>query len=169
MKWFDKMRAQYVKRWHTVHMDHDQSLADHTFNVMIIARELARRLNHDGDEQRLVLEAALEHDLNEVVTGDIPTPTKNRLSPDSKGHLAPNHFEGWGPAESIVKVADMLEAYFQITQHASGTHSGQVFSYMCDQTNDYLDWLAECGSENETLAKKANEMIEEFFEGDRTW
>lgn len=159
MKWYDKLRAQYVKRWHTVRLSHDQSLADHTFNVMIIALELAKRVGRSEEERGQILMQALEHDLNEVVTGDIPTPTKKRLSKDSQEHLSN------GSVDRIVKVADAMETAFQIWQHGlgMGAHTGQVRNYVMDQLDVMFDALPD------QLNRAVNDVWLDMLHGERDW
>lgn len=55
-----------------------ESLADHIADVSILSYLLALRLNSYGEnlDVGLVLEKALLHDLDEVLTGDIPRSTK---------------------------------------------------------------------------------------------
>src|SRR5690606_20843295 len=75
----DALRASDVVRWQIVRVLKGQSVAEHSFNVALIALELADRLKVDRGE---VLHYAILHDLPEVLTGDIPTPTKRVIGKD---------------------------------------------------------------------------------------
>lgn len=137
MKLSDKLRAQYVQRWTTVHLTHRQSLAEHSFNVALIAMELSSIVFGDYDElfSNQVLYYAITHDLDEVITGDIPSPTKRRLidfCPEIENILgtanAPNSLTEYSSemVANIVKIADIIESAFQVKQHGDGIHARQV-------------------------------------------
>jgi len=124
----DILRAQNVKRWVIVNTSRNQSLADHTFNVIAITRELCNKL---GKEDSNCIKYAFDHDLDEILTGDIPTPAKQRLGIDTseqyegKGKLACNDEE-----IAIVKIADILEAILFIEENGVGQHASEVMEYL---------------------------------------
>lgn len=136
MKLADKLRAQYVKRWSTVHLTHQQSLAEHSFNVTMIALEISLMVFGEYDEifSDKVMRYALFHDLDEIVTGDIPTPTKQRLISHAPGikdllDTAPPPKMSEYSDETIrhiVKLADIIESAFHVKQHGNGIHALQV-------------------------------------------
>jgi hypothetical protein len=92
-------------------MGKDQSVAEHSYNVVLIARVLALSGCSMQDVQ-LVTSYALVHDADEWYTGDIPSPFKRDLRakcPEVTPHLdgeldVPDH------VRAIVKLADCLEA-----------------------------------------------------------
>ena len=100
-----------VKRWHTVSTIQQQTVAEHSWGVAMICREL-------WPEDHKLLEAALCHDLGEGLTGDVPWPVK-RANFVFKKHLdeiEESEQERLGcvvPLEprqrSRLKIADMLE------------------------------------------------------------
>ena len=118
------LRAQDVKRWGIVRMHKQQSLAEHSFNVAMIARALAKALGVP-DEQ--ITKAALCHDLDEIITGDIPTPFKamarekgmelNEIYQHATGRTLAKVYE------NIVKLADILEARWYVQEYGYGTHA----------------------------------------------
>jgi len=71
------MRFHAVKRWHMIDTTRQQTLAEHSANVALLAYVIA-----NGAPQMFfgpaegVTTAALVHDLGEVFTGDIPSHTK---------------------------------------------------------------------------------------------
>lgn len=65
--------AGAVKRFHTQRTHRSQSLAEHTFNVMMLLKRTAAL---PPDRMCILYEAALHHDLPELFTGDIPAPVK---------------------------------------------------------------------------------------------
>lgn len=91
----ETLRLANVKRWGIVEMSRDQSVAEHTCNVMMIAQSLVTEYNKmiapedmiSTAQQLTLLRACLTHDLPEIYSGDIPTPTKRAV-----GRSA---FQGW--------------------------------------------------------------------------
>ena len=79
-----KLRLSNIPRWTMVNTTRQQSVAEHSYNVTLIAMELAKRMSVGEDyggidrfaiHKDIVL-IAINHDLMEVLTGDIPAPTK---------------------------------------------------------------------------------------------
>lgn len=68
-------RMSVVKRWSVVSTIRQQSIAEHSFNVAIMADRIARKWFGIEDEKRLycILRRALDHDALESITGDFPT------------------------------------------------------------------------------------------------
>ena len=62
--------ASGVKRWHTVRTVYSQNLAEHSYEVALIVARC-------GGSSAAVI-AALEHDLGESETGDVPAPFKRK-------------------------------------------------------------------------------------------
>lgn len=135
------LRAQDVKRWGIVRMSKQQSLAEHSFNVAMIARALAKAVNYD-DEQ--LTKAALCHDLDEIVTGDIPTPFKVMARRQgTELNAIYKHATGRNLTQleaDLLKLADLVEAHWYVSEYGQGSHARevehslfqQVMQFMCD-------------------------------------
>lgn len=123
----DLLKANNVKRWHTVDTVRSQSLAEHQYNVAILATQIAIIMNLDNSEIHLVTLKALTHDIEEVWTGDLPSPYKEKLkltggSPshvDTGGALMPRLDPGVRPVatrddgdicSAIIRAADLIDA-----------------------------------------------------------
>lgn len=113
----EKLRLMQVKRYPICHVNRDQSVAEHSYNVTLIAMELA----YEAGEPELVTEVmkyALVHDMEEVYTGDIPSSFKRELRakcPD----VAPLLDSGNKVDErvkQIVKLADCIEAIYYLRE-----------------------------------------------------
>lgn len=97
------MRLSAVPRWTIVHTIQKQSVAEHSFNVAVIALCLLDSGVLPGlDASRLVRDA-LTHDADESVTGDTPSTAKT-----------PKDLED--DYQRAVKIADVLEALTFITR-----------------------------------------------------
>lgn len=143
----DALRANDVKRWQIVATLRPQSVAEHTYGVIVLAMELVNRI-HWGqrtyreledairyrETMNAVLRAALVHDMPEVITGDIPTPVKDVLdirgkietieSSISFSDLVSGDFQP--EVLEIVKQADLVEAVWFMHQHRAHTEHAQV-------------------------------------------
>lgn len=97
-----QLRAAGVKRWHIVETTREQNLAEHQFNVAMIARFLAQRLGKTTAQVYSVMSKALLHDMHEIEDGDVPSTAKpeNELAED---------FD-----DRIVQLADKIEALWFI-------------------------------------------------------
>ena len=72
-------RMKNIERWGLMHNTRTENLSEHSMETAVLAHALAlignRQFGRSYDPQRL-LSAALYHDMNEVLTGDLPTPVK---------------------------------------------------------------------------------------------
>jgi len=139
MKINDILRASGVMRWHIVRTIRPQSLAEHTFDVVMIARAIAKIAGVNDYE---ITKAALLHDLDEIVTGDIPTPTKERARKNG-WELNDLYKSITGreitPDEAlIVHLADKMADLYWLWLHALGPHSNQVYETMAEAYNNFV-------------------------------
>ena len=141
----DILRAQYVKRWTIVNTTRNQSLAEHTFNVTMIARAICKVHGIDDVE---VMKACLAHDLDEILTGDIPTPTK--IAARGKGWDLNKIYERVTNRRlndeemMIVKAADAIEtSAFLEDNSGPSRHNMEVGAYVHEATIKILEDLPE--------------------------
>lgn len=99
----DLLNLSFVKRWVIAPMSQGQSVAEHTFRVMVLARTLAQMVGRNGETSRFLIHA-MKHDLEEVYTGDVPGPSKDVHKPWPHPNTLLHY-------EIIVKVADSMETY----------------------------------------------------------
>ena len=129
----DLLKAGHVTRWHTVDTVKVQTLAEHQWNVCMISVSLACAMGLDDSILNLVILKALIHDMEEVWTGDLPSPYKEGLkrtggSPRNTVRGVPTYIpglsseaEGRPPVDPeiyhntvvdhVVAAADRLDAY----------------------------------------------------------
>ena len=132
------MRASNVARWGIVNVSKPQSVAEHTFNVTMMVRALCKRLGVDDD---VLIKAALEHDLDEVIYGDMPSPMKAEMK--AKGvdvnELVGNKMRELTPQqEGILKVCDLLESVVYLKDHAIGKHAREVTVEVESRMKEYV-------------------------------
>jgi hypothetical protein len=129
----DLMKATYVTRWHTVDTVKNQSLAEHQWNVCMMSVHLALSMGLDDQTVSEIRNKALIHDMEEVWTGDLPSPYKESLkrtggSPSHHGlgigtpmAIPPSEAEDGPPVRSgmshnmvidgVVRAADLIDAW----------------------------------------------------------
>jgi len=107
-------RFQSIKRWHMVDTCRQQSIAEHSANVALLAYHIAT-FAPDGyfGPAGLILAPALFHDLPEVFMGDIPTHTKKHLKgiDELEERLTPPEFRYIASerAHMLIKVCDLAD------------------------------------------------------------
>jgi len=154
---YEQLRACHVKRWHIVQTSREQTLAEHSFAVAVIAGSLAAAMRWKGllqDSGKLkLLQWSLAHDIIEVRTGDVPTPFKRDLEAvggvgimekaedrvDSETMGAYRQVKG-SDIEAIVKLADQIEAIFFLQDNGAGAHAKLVLdglrAILADMVNE---------------------------------
>ncbi|MHA2047659.1 MAG: YfbR-like 5'-deoxynucleotidase [Candidatus Thorarchaeota archaeon] len=139
MKINDILRASGVTRWHIVRTVRPQSLAEHTFDVTMIARAIAKIAGYEDYE---ITKAALLHDLDEIVTGDIPTPTKEKARDNgwelNDLYKSITGRELSGDETLIIQLADKMADLHWLWLHALGPHANRVYEIMADNFNNYV-------------------------------
>lgn len=152
MEFHEFMRCGHVKRWHVINTTRQQTVAEHHYMVALIALELLKRTGMPMDTSstfQLVM-TALFHDMPEIRYGDMPTPgkkfIKDRFGEDAfdkmdatlmpvtpyiGGTLDPS----W---ESMVKLADKIEAAYWLSENGSGTHAKKVAELLLEQVGDMV-------------------------------
>lgn len=107
-------RFQSIKRWHMIDTCRQQSIAEHSANVALLAYHIAIFAPgvYFGPAQG-VLAPALFHDLPEVFMGDIPTHTKKHLKgiTELEERLTPAEFryEANDQVHLLIKLCDLAD------------------------------------------------------------
>lgn len=120
--------AQHVKRWSLVATTAESTVASHSFNVAVLAMAMCKKMYNTLDiDIKDVCYHAILHDIDEVFTGDIPTPTKVAMREQG---VEPNAlFSGQevsmpgDKVRAIVKMADLIDNWYFISQHGSGARA----------------------------------------------
>ena len=108
-------RLSVVKRWGILNTIQTQSVAEHCFNVERICMKLAPMFGITDFLGVLQLsQAALHHDDQEALTGDMPTTAKHYIEEGESGVDMPGRLwytQASDRTREIVKLADLLEAF----------------------------------------------------------
>lgn len=122
-------RSGGTKRWTIVQMQRQQTLAEHHAIVASLVLQLCNELDMYQTNFRLILvEHALSHDLQEVVTGDLPTPGKaalgaavgqaiNNAEDVIRKDMGIHHILITDQQKNILRAADNLEALWFCGTH----------------------------------------------------
>lgn len=152
----EQLRACHVRRWHIVQTSREQTLAEHSFAVSVIAGSLAAKMRWRGllhpDKKADLLLWALRHDLIEVLTGDVPTPFKKVLrkvgGEDVFDKAEDEVDKDFGASyrqiagteiEMIVKIADMIESIYFLQDNGVGPHAKSVLTLLREDLSRMVD------------------------------
>lgn len=145
------MRTGHVRRWHIVRVAREQTIAEHMYRVWLIVSRIVDDDKFGLDQQQAILckEWALLHDQPEVITGDIPTPSKRRMvefdinkleaSIDSDFGDCYNQLKSLFPQVlAIVKLADLVEMLAFLQIEGLGRHAESVLADIDDDFREHL-------------------------------
>ncbi len=158
----DILRAQDVKRWTIVNATRQQSLAEHTFNVIAIARSIAANM---GIADEKIIKYAFDHDLDEILTGDVPTPAKDRMDYVVDDYAGKSSDNCTPLDKSVVMIADTIEAVWFINTNGMGRHAVDVCNYLIDKLNSRIALHA---STHKRLEEAVGKVIRDINEGEFT-
>ncbi len=145
------MRTSDVRRWHTVNVTKEQTLAEHHALVAGISVALLFAVAKEDPDPFTVADTlmrALTHDSYEVIAGDVPSGMKPEKEPlDS--------------IDAIVGVADSLEAYWWIYNNGAGSRKPEIVEFNFRKLKHRV---AAAGSFTDAgkLTRVVNEMIMEL-------
>lgn len=161
------LRLYEIKRWSMIPMDREQSVAEHSFSVIVIADALARLVAKKGVSVFIpdVITWAVLHDSEEYWTTDIPSPIKTALREtvgglrglddlitkrcrETNDRYLETRLTLEGTVEAaIVKVADCVETLAYFVQHSVSSPAYDLHrEYMTkalDKAEDYLVSLCD--------------------------
>lgn len=138
-----------VPRWSVIHTLNKEVVATHSYFVAVYSHLIADMIEWEGNMGELLIQA-LTHDLDEVFTGDIPGPVKDKiLGEDYEGYIKGRSSSTFGWLVSreidvphsreiplIIKAADRLDALlFQVVEKRCGN------GHCAARIPEYLDKL----------------------------
>lgn len=138
----ERLRLMQVKRYGIFHMNRDQSVAEHSFNVAMIALELIEPVD-DDDLYLKVLGYSLVHDMDEILSGDIPSPFKRKLRKECPSVIPVLDGQPKASEEvmNIVKIADQLEAIHYCREFGGSRAAGEVLKDVEHKFHESVKWM----------------------------
>lgn len=176
----DLMRAQDVTRWQIVRCGRVQSIAEHSWAVGVIAQRLwavRHKFPHDLSKGMVatladLAHAAMWHDVPEVFTGDINTPTKVYLKAcvpgvaDALDTLESTAGEMYRAAMDIsaemkdcLKLADYLEAIYFLQEYGQGTYARTQHEGLVARMMEFCRTVDEPGQWREPVLQVLEELM----------
>lgn len=140
-----RLRLQDISRWGIVATQRTQSVAEHTLNVVFILRHVLEQVNQPDlfDGPKLTM-AALEHDLGEVFTGDIPTPAKKSGAVEVKSEWKSLWGESLEQHEAkLLKAVDIMEAIHFLNNFGAGNRAQNVEDDLMDKFTSAAMWFEQ--------------------------
>lgn len=148
------MRLGAVKRWHMIDITRENTLAEHTANVALLAVVLGR---HNFSDLTELAWCALVHDLGETLLGDIPTHTKRNLGlkqvfKSAEALVVPAFFHGHFRADVVrlVKLCDLADSIRFVRIHGTDTaarHAQRGLEYqlaeLIEKSTDFEETFEE--------------------------
>lgn len=154
----EKLRTAHVTRWQIVNVGRNQSVAEHSFLVQLIAIDFSRKIGYSNhragplniEKEYHIMRWAMWHDMMEVKTGDINTPVKAKMKAMADGVLEEIEYsfsdeyavvskEAGDVVKNIVKLADYAEALNFLSEEGKGRHAEDVRQLLKQQALEHLD------------------------------
>ena len=114
------LRLSHIKRWAVIPTHQNQSVAEHSFNCVALLMWTADLLHVRFLLDKEMIVAALIHDAEEAVTGDIPSPVKASVARNDES----KELESITARTVMLNLVDAMEAYvFMLHEQSLGNTS----------------------------------------------
>ena len=149
----DIRTLSHVPRWTIIRTLRQQSVADHSYYVVMYAGMIGQMMKIDSIRFGYLLWYAALHDLDELVTGDIPSPVKHPNGSVAMPDLSPvsaHEIVGIDPPLideeliRIVKIADILDAVMFIGEEIrfGNQEVNELYTHLFDQLEERVEGYA---------------------------
>ena len=157
-----QLRLSAVKRWGIVEMSRQQSVAEHSYNVTLIALNLVgASVGHKGfskEDESLLLTLCLVHDMPEVFSGDIPSTVKGAFK-EELDDWETTSFPAFSATNAsvhkrnpniklVIKVADIMESIIFAERYCIDIRKGQIITGLHADIDRFLDTGAISGDKD---------------------
>ena len=145
---------KYVNRWGLMRNSRNESLSDHTLDVIFISHALVVIANtyygKSLDEGRIALLSAF-HDAPEIITGDLPTPVKYF---DPEIRTAYDHVEQSVKKRMIATLPEMMQSSYEDLMKPQREEDAELLKYV--KAADKISALIKCIEEEQSGNNDAN-------------
>lgn len=124
------LKMSSLKRYSQTHLIKEESVLEHTGFVVMMCNLISMKMAENGDfiDTGILLSKATVHDMDEIITGDIPRPTK---------------YYNVGIREALQEIED--QNMMEISKHADlGDSLYSNWKYAKDGTEGYIVGLCDC-------------------------
>lgn len=142
-------RLSYVPRWVIVPMARPQTVSDHVYRCLVMARSFADTFGLEAEFELELFRYILIHEQDEALTGDIPSTAKGSRSEDG------------GALVNIARYIDTLEALSWFRKH-----HGPIGDRWIDINQSMINKLAKDGDrlavhyDKHRLLRWGNDILE---------
>lgn len=155
-------RMKLIKRWSLMRNIQQENIAEHSYQVAVIAHGLAlagqKYYDKAVDIQKVVL-LALYHDAGEVIIGDLPTPVK---------YFNPEIKTSYGKIEDVAKSKllsflpdELSDEYSSLMFAAEDTYEARLVK-AADKLSAYVKCLEELAAGNREFVKAKDSIGKEL-------
>lgn len=155
-------RMKLIKRWGLMRNIQQENIAEHSYQVAVIAHGLAlagqKYYDKAVDIQKVVL-LALYHDAGEVIIGDLPTPVK---------YFNPEIKTSYGKIEDVAKSKllsflpdELSDEYSSLMFAAEDTYEARLVK-AADKLSAYVKCLEELAAGNREFVKAKDSIGKEL-------
>lgn len=157
-----QLRLSAVKRWGIVEMSRQQSVAEHSYNVTLVALNLVgASVGHKGfskEDESLLLTLCLVHDMPEVFSGDIPSTIKGAFK-EELDDWETTSFPAFSATNAsvhkrnpniklVIKVADIMESIIFAERYCIDIRKGRIIAGLYADIDRFLDTDAISGDKD---------------------
>ena len=139
----DLYRLADIKRWHIVRTSQDQSVAEHSYFVTLLAMRIASVI---GAPIGQIVHYALLHDAEECWTGDIPSPVKHSMGESTlpiREMMGDMFIEPNSLTKTIVKICDIAESIKFLNKFAADKHGVTVRENLVENIASFMEDCSE--------------------------
>lgn len=153
-------RLKHIYRWSLMRGNMKENVAEHSFDVSVIAHALCliknNYFNGSADAEEVVL-TALYHETAEAITGDLPTPVKYY---DEQITRAYKHIEKQAEQKMLEMLPEELRA--ELKKYVEGEVSPEIKAIVkaADKICAYIKCIEEKKSGNAEFDKAASKIYE---------
>jgi 5'-deoxynucleotidase len=161
------IRLRWIKRWGLMRNAYSENVMEQSWEVATIAHTLALIKNRyfDGTvDANAVATVALDHDVTEVITGDLPTPIKYRSEAINQAYKS---IEQQAARELLNLLPDELKQGFEsLLSDLQQIKEQQELIKMADKISAYLKCKAELNAGNQEFKTTAKELLKKIEQSD---
>lgn len=167
----DLRRLGTTKRWSVVHVTREQTVAEHSYMVAMLALRLAEALKLPPETKLKVLTYAMLHDADEAWTGDIASPAKCYMTEEFPSYewmgAWSHHLQAGERTRGLVKVADLATDVVFLRHFSGGRHALIVLDQLRESLHICIRNLQY--SEPELPWDDFNVVIDDYMGGEETY
>ena len=151
-----------IARWGLMYNTRTENLSEHSMECAVLAHALAlignAKFQKKYDANR-ILSAALYHDMNEVLTGDLPTPVKYYNEEIKRSY---KEIEGIANKKLISMLPEALQEDYRALIEVPADSYEHILVKAADKISAYIKCIEELRSGNREFSKAESALKKEI-------